>query len=59
VPYAQQIELIPRTKDERIAELEAALRLLLDNLDEFFGYEGERGDVEKKCWAVLENRLST
>jgi hypothetical protein len=59
MPYAQQIELIPRTKDERIAELEAALRLLLDNLDEFFGCEGERGDVEKKCWVVLENRLST
>jgi hypothetical protein len=58
MPYVQQIELIPRTKDERIAELEAALRLLLDNLDEFFGHEGERDVVEKRCWAVLENRLS-
>jgi hypothetical protein len=58
MPYVHQCELIPRTKDERIAELEVVLKLLLDSLDEYFGHEGERNAVEKRCRAVLENRLS-
>ncbi len=58
MPYVHQIELIPRTKDERIAELEAALRELLKHHDECFGWEGEPSDTEKKCRRVLQDRLS-
>lgn len=54
-----QAELIPRTKDERIAELEAALKALLDWDDERFGWEGEPSDVEKRCRRVLRDKLST
>ncbi len=52
-----QAELIPRTKDDRIAELEAALRDLLERVDSYFCWEGEPNEVEERCRAVLENKL--
>ena len=58
MPYVHQIELIPRTKDERIAELEVALGELLKIVDAHFGYEGEPSETEKKCRRVLQDRLS-
>ncbi len=57
MPYVHQIELIPRTKDERIVELETALCALLKHDDERFGWEGEPSDIEKRCLAVLLNTL--
>ena len=48
-----QMELIPRTKDDRIAELEGALRTLLAYDEARFGWEGEPSAVEKQCRVVL------
>jgi hypothetical protein len=39
---------------DRIADLEAALRELLDHDDGRFGYEGEPSEVEKRCRKILE-----
>ncbi len=39
---------------KRIAELEGALRELLDHDDARFGFEGEPSEVEKRCRAVLD-----
>ena len=41
---------------ERTAELEAALKALLDFDDERFGLEGEPSDVEKRCRDLLDKR---
>lgn len=38
----------------RIAELESALRALLDHDDERFGWEGEPSKVEQRCRDVLD-----
>ncbi len=51
-------ELIPRTKDERIAELEEALRNLLKHDDERLGHEGEPSEIEKRCREVLARSLT-
>lgn len=51
-----QMDLIPRSKDDRIAELENALAELLTHDDARFWYEGERSDIEKRCIRVLRNK---
>lgn len=59
MPYAQQVELIPRTKDERIAELESALRDALELIDGWWGGDGgEPGETEKRCRRILRDKLS-
>lgn len=45
---------LPRAAADRIEELEAALRELLDHDDGRFGYEGEKSEVEKRCRKILD-----